>query len=480
MVAYNFGAPAINFAPLGQLGETYDRSVKRTHAAEIAQKREAALAGFGQNGDLAALGKTLLQAGDLEGGLQALRLAEAGQGTPWQREQAAKEAQRYEQTRADNQAERDRQEAARNRDDARQDRLQPYVGANEFQEPRHGLRDPVTGDIFWPDGTTTPGPKRGAPAPVVGPQSSLPAPEGSTTQAQLGAPQPGSTAERGFVIPGTLEGFPHGTTRLAGNPNEPAPLSSEAQATLPAPALAPPAAAGQVAVAAPAAATPPVTATMINQGTSAIAPMSNAEMIAEARRIGVSPKQYRDARAAAIQKEMEAKAVGGEKVTKEQADARAAAGKMEGAEKDFRPNEADTISVLERVKSEIAPGRSENFITSTKYQLGVAAKKEWIAGLLRKESGAAVTPSEFEYYNAIYFPEVGQGGEVALQKAKARERALLGVRAGMTAQQIVELNRTGGGVPPPPGQGAPAAPAGPAAPAVPENAKTAPNGIRFW
>jgi hypothetical protein len=153
---------------------------------------------------------------------------------------------------------------------------------------------------------------------------------------------------------------------------------------------------------------------------------------------------------------------------------------MEGAEQAFRPNEGETISVAERLKSVIAPGNSENFITSEGYQKGVAAKKEWIAGLLRKESGAAVTPDEFTYYNDIYFPAVGQGGAVALQKAQARDRALAGVKAGMTPQQIVELGRTGGGAPASPSQGTPAAPAGPASPAVPETAKTAPNGIRFW
>jgi hypothetical protein len=227
--------------------------------------------------------------------------------------------------------------------------------------------------------------------------------------------------------------------------------------------------AGQVAVAAPPEPTvpaAPVTATQINQGTTNIAPMSNAEMIAEARRIGVSPAQYRQARAAAIQKEMEAKMGVGEKPTKEQADARAAAGKMEGAEREYRPNEGDTISVWERMKSAAAPGRSENFITSEKYQQGVAAKKEWIAGLLRKESGSAVTPDEFEYYNAIYFPEVGQGGVVAEQKARARQRALQGVKAGMSPNQIAGLDKVSDEPPPAPGQvgGAPPAAATPAAP----------------
>jgi hypothetical protein len=75
--------------------------------------------------------------------------------------------------------------------------------------------------------------------------------------------------------------------------------------------LAPPAQAGQAAVAAPAPVQgPPLTATQINQGTSNIAPMTNAEMIAEARRLGIRPGEYRAGREAAIKKEMSAKAEG--------------------------------------------------------------------------------------------------------------------------------------------------------------------------
>jgi hypothetical protein len=327
MVQYNFAPPAIDFSPLGRLGETYDRSVKRTRDAEVAANRERALAGFGQNGDLAALGTTLLRAGDLEGGMQALRLDAAQKGSPFQRERAAAEDARYEQQRADQQAERDRQEAARQRDDARQDRLQPYTGTDEFKDPRSGLRDPVTGDIFWQDGTVTPGPKRppglrsgGAGDPNLPPLGGVPA--------QSMVPAGTNPPDYGYVLPGASGGQyqPMGTVRMP-KPDVVPPQGNAAVAAPPPAALpiAPPAEAGPTAIAAPPApqasqtaasgTAPPVqgaplTATQINQGTSNIAPMTNAEMIAEAHRIGISPGQYRAARAAAIQKEMIAKSGG--------------------------------------------------------------------------------------------------------------------------------------------------------------------------
>ena len=142
--------------------------------------------------------------------------------------------------------------------------------------------------------------------------------------------------EYGYAIPGTGARYPHGTvlppkgdtaTAVQAPPMPPVrpttvgPRPPDA-ANLPAvgaqqnqalPVAAP---AGQVAVAAPPApestAVPatPLTATQINKGTEHIAPMTNAEMVAEARRLGIRPGEYRAGREAAIKKEMAAKAEG--------------------------------------------------------------------------------------------------------------------------------------------------------------------------
>ena len=111
---------------------------------------------------------------------------------------------------------------------------------------------------------------------------------------------------------------------------------------------------------------------------------------------------------AAETKRLAALAGGGtEKLTESQSNARLYAGKMEGAEKEFRPNADATYSVGQRVLDNLLPGRSSNFITSDAYQAGNAAKREWVAALLRKTSGAQISDKEFELYNDIYFPEVG-------------------------------------------------------------------------
>jgi hypothetical protein len=330
----NFGPPMIDFSPLGKLGETYDRSRARTRQADIETARTQALSTFGQNGDLAALGNTLLRAGDLEGGMSALRFHAANSGTPWQREQAAREDARHQESLSI--AERERQKAEEKYQESlrRADRPQRYIeqGRNEFGEPtaRQGWQYP-DGRIEWDDGA----PPTAAPRRDQRSEADAPGPASQAAAGQIaaepnpndyGVPTPNPARERGYVIPGTLEGFPHGTVRRPApgpvmpatglpNANAPAPGVQPQQAT-----LAPPGAAGPTAVAAPVAAQvppgaiagapvagPPITATQINQGTSNIAPMSNAEMIAEARRLGISPGQYREARASAIKKEMEAK-----------------------------------------------------------------------------------------------------------------------------------------------------------------------------
>lgn len=57
------------------------------------------------------------------------------------------------------------------------------------------------------------------------------------------------------------------------------------------------------------------------------------------------------------------------------------------------------------------------------------AMGEWIAAQLRKDTGAAVTPQEFEMYGRIYFPVPGDTPEQMEQKRQSRARAFQGVIA---------------------------------------------------
>jgi len=66
------------------------------------------------------------------------------------------------------------------------------------------------------------------------------------------------------------------------------------------------------------------------------------------------------------------------------------------------------------------------FRSSTDQQLE-QAQREWIAALLRRDTGAAVTPQEFRLYGPMYLPQPGDSPAVIEQKRAARERAFNGL-----------------------------------------------------
>lgn len=89
---------------------------------------------------------------------------------------------------------------------------------------------------------------------------------------------------------------------------------------------------------------------------------------------------------------------------------------------------------------------------------GVQASKNFIASILRKDTGAAVTPQEFDFYADIFLPQFGDDDQTVRQKANARVEALNAIRQGLGGADVLALPavqslRGGGG-----GQSQPAAP----------------------
>lgn len=88
-------------------------------------------------------------------------------------------------------------------------------------------------------------------------------------------------------------------------------------------------------------------------------------------------------------------------------------------------------------------GGLANLIASPKTQSEISAAREWISGMLRYESGAAVPDTEFARYFSTYFPVPGDDESVVAQKKAARRRAEDSIRTG--AGPVA-----GGSLPPPP------------------------------
>ena len=83
------------------------------------------------------------------------------------------------------------------------------------------------------------------------------------------------------------------------------------------------------------------------------------------------------------------------------------------------------------------------FMQSEGYQGAEQAGLEFLAALLRKDSGGAITPDENRVYGKIYLPQPGNTPAIIEQKRVARERAMDALEAGIPSQMIAVLEEKG-------------------------------------
>lgn len=91
-------------------------------------------------------------------------------------------------------------------------------------------------------------------------------------------------------------------------------------------------------------------------------------------------------------------------------------------------------------------GTAMNWTQSKNQQLSEQAQKNFLTAVLRKESGASISPTEFATGGQIYFPQPGDSKEVIAQKRQARESAIAGlsVQAGPGSKFVTPQSpRTG-------------------------------------
>lgn len=119
-----------------------------------------------------------------------------------------------------------------------------------------------------------------------------------------------------------------------------------------------------------------------------------------------------------------AKAAAGEK-TEVQAKAEIFANKMEVSNKEI--SDGVGTSLTGKIASGLPLG---NYVQSPEYQKYKQASSNFITALLRQESGAAISKSEFDRYDKEYMPQPGDGREVLAQKAEARRVAIEGMKKG--------------------------------------------------
>lgn len=121
--------------------------------------------------------------------------------------------------------------------------------------------------------------------------------------------------------------------------------------------------------------------------------------------------------------------------------------RAEGALADLEPVANELASLAPRLFEYVPLGQGRQF-QSPEYQRANVAAMEFLAAILRKDTGAAITQQEIEIYGQTYLPQPGDSPQVLEQKARARRRAIDALRAPMSeAAQGAVAGALDGGIP---------------------------------
>jgi hypothetical protein len=119
------------------------------------------------------------------------------------------------------------------------------------------------------------------------------------------------------------------------------------------------------------------------------------------------------------------------------------ASRMTGALEAFEPV-ADVLTSPTDKLFGLDPTGLSRYAQSGDYQKAEVAGLEFLAPLLRKDTGAAVTPKEWEFYSKIYIPTVGDQPEALAAKKAARKRALEALKLGIPPELVTRVQTVGG------------------------------------
>lgn len=120
-----------------------------------------------------------------------------------------------------------------------------------------------------------------------------------------------------------------------------------------------------------------------------------------------------------------------------------------------------------------------NFARSEDAQKYDQAKRNFINAVLRRESGAVISPEEFANAEQQYFPQPGDGEEVIIQKRRNRDTTIQGLK--VSSGQGAQFALPSGQAPQPPSPPSPPAPpqAGVSRVTSPEDYERLPSGARY-
>jgi hypothetical protein len=127
--------------------------------------------------------------------------------------------------------------------------------------------------------------------------------------------------------------------------------------------------------------------------------------------------------------------------------------RAKGALAAFEPVAGALTSLPGRAAEYDPTGIVRSRVQSPEFQVAKQAGDEFLNAILRKDTGAAITPAEQELYGKNYLPQPGDGPDVLVAKQAARARAVAAIEAGMSPAQMIaqEKGLAGAGAPSPAG-----------------------------
>lgn len=119
----------------------------------------------------------------------------------------------------------------------------------------------------------------------------------------------------------------------------------------------------------------------------------------------------------------------------------------------FEPIAGAYADGVSRIASNIPGG---NYAVPERFQMAQQSGRNFLASILRKDTGAAITASEEKQYGEIFLPQPGDKPGTLQQKTEARKQAIDAIRGGLGTAEVLALGKRL--VQRDPGQDAPAKP----------------------
>ena len=114
-----------------------------------------------------------------------------------------------------------------------------------------------------------------------------------------------------------------------------------------------------------------------------------------------------------------------------------------GALAEFNPV-ADKLTSRSEILLDIIPLGLGREYQDPDYQVAQRSGTEFLQAILRKDTGAAITPAEQEEYGKVYLPQPGDSAAILKSRAEARNRAVAALEAGMSSTQMLAVERASG------------------------------------